>query len=946
MESFFLKGRIYLLIGVLCLSKFSHSFTISRIGQGGSRTHTNTYTYTNTNTNTNTNTLSPQRQWQASYYKPLRKRLPLSFSELHIQAGSLAQHRRSLISLYAKKEKGGREKNGKNDEVAETSRTARAFTRLSELIASFVARLRELYATMKASVTSSAPAELAASFFAGVTLSFLFFFAPPTSDSPNIPDLFRSSPDEQSILAPAGTSASLDQSSKIANQVNIFANILADLSDSYVDPIDTTKIFKFGVKSMLSQLDPYTEFEDTDGAEEMREGIMGRYGGVGIVIGRSDNDRASPSPDSGKLKPVKVVNAFENYAYDAGVRVGDTILTVSGTSTADKKMEEIRALLRGPPGTTVQVEVEREAKGGKIQKTITLARSAVKIRDVKVVSFLDPSGKVDYGDISVDGNSVRKPGRSGIGYVKLSGFTEGAGSEIRQSIEILQRQYNEIANASGDSNKQQRLPLKGLILDLRSNPGGLLTSAVDVASALIPPGEDVVSARGRGFPSLSYKSKSRGVFSSSSNSNVANDNSDPSTGTTTKTMTSTADKSKSGGGNDIGPALYPGTPLIILTNSGTASAAEIVAGCIQDLDLGLIVGDASGRTYGKGLVQNVAELPGKTAMKYTVAKYYTPSGRCIQSVDYSANSEKSESEMGATASGTRARGVKIKKEKQQTFMTKNGRLVKDGGGIESDLSVIQPKASTLEVALLQTNTFDEFTNQYIRTHDPPGHGFKVDEKTFNEFKKFVKEQQATGKIHLEEILIGKSASPDAKADADLNASADRGGRQEGETPSVSSDDDDEVDSDTVVKRAPLEQLRKNLKASGYNVASNEIDQLKAAIVREILNDFDLYKSNIKEDIGNSILSRYLPESMIIEKSLDTDVMVRESVKLLQEGGSYEEKLSRQVVHGTDAKTSNDKSSKLSKWYSLGRSSSTDEMEKNVIDKADDNGEKVRLRLNF
>ena len=171
------------------------------------------------------------------------------------------------------------------------------------------------------------------------------------------------------------------------------------------------------------------------------------------------------------------------------------------------------------------------------------------------------------------------------------------------------------------------------MLDLRGNPGGLLTSAVDVASALIPPGEDIVSARGRGFPSLAYKSKNVGRFAKIK-------------GGSSPSSPSSSSGDSPLGLDSVGPALLPGTPLIVLTNSGTASAAEIVAGCIQDLDLGVIVGDRTGTTFGKGLVQNVAELPGETALKYTVAKYYTPSGRCIQSIDYSKNSEKDKSEMG------------------------------------------------------------------------------------------------------------------------------------------------------------------------------------------------------------------------------------------------------------------------------------------------------------
>ena len=195
---------------------------------------------------------------------------------------------------------------------------------------------------------------------------------------------------------------------------------------------------------------------------------------------------------------------------------------------------------------------------GRDVQTITMPRQVVRMRDVKLATLV--------------GNPA-----DGIGYVQLTGFASDAGREVRQAIMALQR-------AAEDASGGER-SLQGLVLDLRGNPGGLLTSAVDVASLLVPRGSDIVSAKGRGFPGILYRSR-------------------------------------------VEPLLEANTKLAVLVNGNTASAAEIVSGAVQDLDVGVIVG--SDRTFGKGLVQNVEELPFNSALKFTVAKYYTPSGRCIQ----------------------------------------------------------------------------------------------------------------------------------------------------------------------------------------------------------------------------------------------------------------------------------------------------------------------------
>ena len=329
-------------------------------------------------------------------------------------------------------------------------------------------------------------------------------------------------------------------------------------------------------------------------------------------------------------------------------------------------MDEVRDHLRGEPGTDVSITFIREGLVGKGSttgknepQTITMKRQVVRIPDVKYFGFVgDP--------------------KDGIGYVDLSGFANDAGREVRFAIRALQHGAEMAArsdNGNGDGSGSSlenvdptqlkvmkqcdtvidivfdtynyylmcnvtlshqfpwlSLKIQGLILDLRSNPGGLLTSAVDVATLFVPNGSDIVSAKGRGFPESLYRSKTE-------------------------------------------PVLNPNTRLAVLVNEQTASAAEIVTGAVQDLDVGIVVG--KGRTFGKGLVQNVQELPYQTALKYTVAKYYTPSGRCIQSTDYDGGGRGGDILASDTGNGKpRYKSTKVADKDRKVFYTAGGREVK------------------------------------------------------------------------------------------------------------------------------------------------------------------------------------------------------------------------------------------------------------------------------
>lgn len=277
----------------------------------------------------------------------------------------------------------------------------------------------------------------------------------------------------------------------------------------------------------------------------------------------------------------------------------------------------------------------------------------------------------------------------------------------------------------------------------------------------------------------------------------------------------------------------------MLINDSTASAAEIVSGAVQDLDVGVIVG--SGRSFGKGLVQNVEELPFDTALKFTVAKYYTPSGRCIQSTNYK--------EGGGKGNENKYQASKVAEKDKVVFYTKNGREVKDGGGIAVDYKVTAPKASALEVTLLRSGVINDFASEWSKKNQLT-RNFEVDDMTYRDFQNYVMQKEKVGDIKLDALYSG-----------------------------------------------PIEDLSKVLKLSGYKSSTKEIDQLRASIKAEIRKDFDKYKSDIKEDISTGILSRYLPESMLIERSIKTDVQVEAAADLVRNDKKFNSLLAREDSSG-------------------------------------------------
>lgn len=566
-----------------------------------------------------------------------------------------------------------------------------------------------------------------------------------------------------------------DSGGGLRQKVALFDYILQDLERGYVDHVDVDRLFETGMNSMLASLDPYCEFKSSTHAFETSLKTNGKYAGVGLGIATSDElpddkraiesasslpedpnthlpstmDDSDEKSEEGQLtkeKPLHriiVVSAFEGYAFDAGVRPGDVVLSVDNTPTTGMTLEAVSGLLRGEPGTEVLLTVTRPGYSNPM--TFTLERRNVQIKNVPTYTFIDADNS--------------------IGYIRLQSFAKDAAEEVKQAILDLQ--------ASG--------PLKGLVLDLRSNPGGLLTSAIETAETLLPNGSPIVSTRGRGI-GASYKSSRE-------------------------------------------PTMHVTTRLAILVNEDTASASEVVAGAVQDLDAGIIVG--SGHTFGKGLVQNLQELPYQSALKYTVGKYYTPSGRCLQAISYKAGDE------GYITS-------KVEDGSRKEFRTASGRVVRDGGGVEADVTVTR-NPSFLERALQAQNMYFEYAGvvqgtMFPRVETLPA-DFTLSDSMYKDFVKFV------------------SRSRSFKYQNRFDAS--------------------------------LSQLENTFAEFGYGKAKSKVKELKKTTEAEMVADFTRHEKDIRSQLEAAIRNRFQPDSERLKAELKTDDQLGEAIKVLQDQRIYE-----------------------------------------------------------
>jgi carboxyl-terminal processing protease len=412
--------------------------------------------------------------------------------------------------------------------------------------------------------------------------------------------------------------------------LSTFTQVFDVVQKNYAEPVNADKaIYNGAIPGMLRALDPHSNFFDPKSYSLLREEQKGKYYGVGMQVGPRNN------------KVIVIAPFVGTPAYRAGIRPGDIIVAVDGKPTDNLSTSEVAEMLKGPKGTTVRITILREG--------------SEKPLDFSVVRDEIPRYSVDLHFLI----------RPGIGYMHVSGFQETTEHEVQEALDEM-----------GD--------IKGLVLDLRQNPGGLLSEGVGVADKFLKKGQVIVSHRGRSSPERIYK--------------AAHGNA----------------------GKDY--------PIVVLVNRGTASAAEIVAGAIQDHDRGLVLGET---TFGKGLVQTVYPLSENTGLALTTAKYYTPSGRLIQRdytglslYDYYYNH-------GDNADKNANREVKL---------TDSGRTVYGGGGITPDVKFTEPKNTKFEDDLLQHYAFFNFAKHYIVDHKI-AKNFEIDDPVMQDFRKFLTDQK-------------------------------------------------------------------------------------------------------------------------------------------------------------------------------------------------------------
>src|SRR4051794_30118856 len=407
-------------------------------------------------------------------------------------------------------------------------------------------------------------------------------------------------------VASAATEAAPGAAERIpSHEVDVFAKFYAIVDQNFADPLKPEKaIYRGAIPGMLRTLDPHSNFFDPKDYQAVLEDQKGTYYGVGMQVSTRNSKTVVIAPFPGSP------------AYRAGLRPGDIIVSVNGKSTEGLNTTEVADLLKGPRGTEVRVVISRE--GASDYLPFQIIREQIERKSVPDASWVRP----------------------GIGYVKILQFGENTGRELDEDLKRL-----------GEQN------IKGLVLDLRDNPGGLLNSGVAVADKFLQKGQIIVSHHGRSSPERPYIAR---------NGNRGND-----------------------------------YPVVVLVNRSSASAAEIVAGALQDHDRGWVLGE---QTFGKGLVQTVFPLPDRTALALTTAHFYTPSGRLIQR-DYSNKS---------FYDYYYHRGSDTKNE-MDVKMTDSGRRVYGGGGITPDEKFETPKLDKLEIELFRSGLFN-FTRAYFAKH--------------------------------------------------------------------------------------------------------------------------------------------------------------------------------------------------------------------------------------
>tara|TARA_B110000003_G_C16654068_1_gene535612 strand:- start:6849 stop:8495 length:1647 start_codon:yes stop_codon:yes gene_type:complete len=514
---------------------------------------------------------------------------------------------------------------------------------------------------------------------------------------------------------------------EISKNLDIFTTLYKELNTFYVDETDPGELMKEGIDKMLKSLDPYTTYIPESEIEDFRFMTTGQYGGIGAMITK-------------RKEFVFISEPYEGFpAQKAGLMAGDKILEINGKSAKSKTTEEVSKVLKGQPNTSVTLLIERPHLDKPFE--VTFEREKVSVKSVPYSAYIE----------------------DGIGYVKLRSFTRNCSKDIKSAIEDLKKETE----------------LKGLILDLRSNPGGLLNESVDIVNLFVEKGEEVVSTRGK--------------IKSWEKSYIANNK-----------------------------PLDTAVPLVILINSSSASASEIVSGAIQDLDRGVVIGQ---RSYGKGLVQQTRKLSYNSQLKLTVAKYYIPSGRCIQALDYSNRNE--DGSVG-----------KIADSLMTSFQTKNGREVFDGGGINPDIITETGIFSNIIVSLFRERLFFDYATDFRFENDSIATDFIFSDSNYEHFVDYLSGKEYTYKTKTEEAL------------------------------------------EKLKEKATDEKYFESL--------SDEYEALLTQLVANKGDDLFTNKEEIKEILTGEIRSRYFYQIGRIEAALNFDPELEKALEILKNKEEYDQ----------------------------------------------------------
>lgn len=532
------------------------------------------------------------------------------------------------------------------------------------------------------------------------------------------------------FLAFAPTSALKAQTSsdfEISKNLEILSSLYKELNTNYVDGANPSDLMKTGIDAMLDKLDPYTVFIPESEIEDYRFMTTGEYGGIGSLIHKQGDY-------------IFISEPYENSpAQKSGLKAGDKILKINDKSASGKSVEDVSAILKGQPGTSFKLVIERAGEPKPL--TFDIVREKITIDPVPYYGMLD----------------------GGFGYIKLNSFTQTASADVKKALLDLKAK-----NA-----------LSGLIFDLRDNGGGLLNEAVNIVNLFVKKNELVVSTKGK------QKDKNRSYQTTMEPVDV-------------------------------------NIPLVVLVNGNSASASEIVAGALQDLDRAVIVGS---RTYGKGLVQNVFPLSYNTQVKITVAKYYIPSGRCIQEIDYAHKN----------AAGNNDH---IPDSLITAYKTMHGRTVYDGKGIAPDVATDTTRLSTISYNLLTKYILFDYATQYAATHPAiaPASKFQLSDSEYNDFVAYTEKKGFDFKTVAEKEL------------------------------------------ETVKKAAIYE--------NSWDDVKSEYDTMLKAIELHKKKDLIENKPEISTILQQEIVSRYYYQKGRIESNLNDDAELKSAVKVLNDAARY------------------------------------------------------------